>query len=238
MGLLGPTESAEDKKARVLKSRENVKYTEHNEDLDALLGRYGSDAKNGLSTAKAEEGFHKYGPNELTPPATTPQWVKFLQELTGFFSLLLWLGGFLCLPVAYVIQGNMGDLVLGVVLYTVVLATGIFSFYQNSKADSLMDEFKKLKPPSVKVFRDGKICEKDASKITLGDIVHVKTGDLIPADIRVLEVIGNATVDNSSLTGESEPQKRKAECTDNDPAETQARRHSFIGSVSYIGFTA
>jgi len=240
--FLKKKETAEEKKKRVEKMRQNVVYTEHNIELDVLLAKYGTHPKNGLTSQAADAALEKYGPNELTPPKVTPLWIKFVNELTGFFSLLLCLGGVLC-SIAYGILGNFADLVLGMVLFIVVIATGIFSFYQNSKADSLMDEFKKLKPPSVKVYRDGELMERDASKITIGDVVHVKTGDLVPGDLRVLEVIGNATVDNASLTGESEPQKRKIDCTNDDPMETanlaffgtQVPEGEIIGVVIKIG---
>jgi sodium/potassium-transporting ATPase subunit alpha len=60
----------------------------------------------------------------------------------------------------------------------------------------------------------------DAALITIGDIVKLEQGDLVPADIRVLECSPNMCVDNSSLTGESDPIKRKPECTNADPLET------------------
>lgn len=59
-----------------------------------------------------------------------------------------------------------------------------------------------------------------ASELTIGDIIEVKFGDRIPADIRVLEARG-FKVDNSSLTGESEPQARTPEFTHENPLETK-----------------
>ena len=54
---------------------------------------------------QAKANYEKYGPNALTPPPTTPEWVKFLQALFGGFALLLWLGAGLCF-LAYAIQGS------------------------------------------------------------------------------------------------------------------------------------
>ena len=61
----------------------------------------------------------------------------------------------------------------------------------------------------------------DAVTLVPGDIVNVEGGDLIPADMRVLRCSDNMQVDNASLTGESEPQKRRPRCTHDDPLETQ-----------------
>ena len=58
--------------------------------------------KQGLSIEKAAEVFERDGPNSLTPPPTTPEWVKFCRQLFGGFAMLLWIGSILCF-VAYTI---------------------------------------------------------------------------------------------------------------------------------------
>jgi len=108
-----------------------------------------------------------------------------------------------------------------VVLVAVVMATGIFSFMQNSKSESLMASFANMLPPKVAVTRDGKTDEVGAASLVPGDLVTVVGGDLIPADMRILRCSDNMQVDNASLTGESEPQKRKPKCTHDDALETQ-----------------
>lgn len=75
------------------------------------------------------------GPNALTPPKQTPEWVKFCKNLFGGFALLLWIGAILCF-IAYSIQASTSEepsddnLFLGIVLAAVVIVTGIFSYYQ------------------------------------------------------------------------------------------------------------
>lgn len=59
----------------------------------------------GLSHAKAKENLERDGPNALTPPKTTPEWVKFCKQLFGGFALLLWIGAILCF-IAYSIQAS------------------------------------------------------------------------------------------------------------------------------------
>lgn len=89
----------------------------------------------GLSHAKAKENLERDGPNALTPPKQTPEWVKFCKNLFGGFALLLWIGAVLCF-VAYSIQASTSEepaddnLYLGIVLAAVVIVTGIFSYYQ------------------------------------------------------------------------------------------------------------
>ena len=91
----------------------------------------------------------KDGYNELTPPKTTPEWVKFCRNLFGGFSTLLWIGAILCF-VAYTIECTTNDdpaednLYLGVVLAAVVIITGVFQYYQESKSDAIMESFKNM----------------------------------------------------------------------------------------------
>ena len=101
-----------------------------------------------------------------------------------------------------------------------VVVTGIFSYYQESKSAKIMESFKNLVPQFALALRDGEKVEIKAEQLTLGDIIYVKFGDRVPADVRVTEAMG-FKVDNSSLTGESEPQARSPENTHENPLETK-----------------
>ena len=102
----------------------------------------------------------------------------------------------------------------------VVIVTGIFSYYQESKSAKIMESFKNLVPQYALCLRDGEKLTIKAEELTLGDIIYVKFGDRMPADVRVTESMG-FKVDNSSLTGESEPQARSSEFTHENPLETK-----------------
>ncbi|XP_044577504.1 sodium/potassium-transporting ATPase subunit alpha isoform X2 [Cotesia glomerata] len=197
----------------------------HKITIEELYQRFQTHPENGLSHAKAKENLLRDGPNALTPPKTTPEWVKFCKNLFGGFALLLWIGAFLCF-VAYGIQAstsedpNDDNLYLGIVLAAVVIVTGIFSYYQESKSSKIMESFKNMVPQFATVLREGEKLTLRAEDLVLGDVVEVKFGDRIPADIRVIESRG-FKVDNSSLTGESEPQSRSPEFTNENPLETK-----------------
>merc|ERR1712050_284655 len=148
-----------------------------------------------------------------------------LQCLFGDFALLLWLGAILCF-IAYSIQAQAyeeppdDNLYLGIVLTAVVVVTGVFSYYQESKSAKIMESFKNLVPQYALVIREGEKITIKADELTMGDIVEVKFGDRIPADLRILESKG-FKVDNSSLTRESEPQSRSSDFTHENPLETK-----------------
>ena len=83
-----------------------------------------------------------------------------------------------------------------------------------------MESFKNMVPQYALCLRDGDKVTIPATELTLGDIIEVKFGDRMPADMRVLEA-RSFKVDNSSLTGESEPQSRSPEFTHENPLETK-----------------
>lgn len=139
--------------------------------------------------------------------------------------MLLWTGALLCF-LAYGIQAAMEDepandnLYLGVVLSAVVIITGCFSYYQEAKSSKIMDSFKNLVPQQALVVRDGEKNHVNAEEVVVGDLVEVKGGDRIPADLRIIASHG-CKVDNSSLTGESEPQTRSPDYSNDNPLETR-----------------
>jgi len=102
----------------------------------------------------------------------------------------------------------------------VVFVTGCFSYYQEAKSSSIMDGFKNMIPQYATALRDGQKLTVRAEELVRGDIVDIKFGDRVPADVRVLEA-RTFKVDNSSLTGESEAQTRSAEFTNDNPLETK-----------------
>merc|ERR1719423_290479 len=177
------------------------------------------------------------GPNALRPPKTTPEWVKFCKQLFGGFAMLLWIGAILCFIAHSITAATYEDpspdnLYLGIVLSAVVIVTGIFGYYQESKSSKIMETFKNLVPAQCLVLREGEFRSIKVDDLVVGDVVNVKSGDRIPADLRVVQS-SNFKVDNSSLTGESEPQLRTNEFTDENPMET--RNVAFFSTYAVEG---
>ncbi|GAB6023141.1 hypothetical protein CHUAL_007223 [Chamberlinius hualienensis] len=206
--------------------KRELELDEHKIAIEELYARLDSDPSRGLTDNQVKERLARDGPNALSPPKTTPEWVKFCKNLFGGFALLLWIGAILCF-IAYSIQAGTfeeppdDNLYLGIVLATVVIVTGCFSYYQEAKSSRIMESFKNMVPQYATVLRSGgqKLTIK-AEEIVVGDIIEVKFGDRVPADMRVISAHG-LKVDNSSLTGESEPQSRSPEFTHENPLETK-----------------
>ncbi|CAI4223314.1 unnamed protein product [Auanema sp. JU1783] len=205
--------------------KQEVQMDEHKISLEELATRYGTNIETGLTTQKAAEHLARDGPNALSPPKTTPEWVKFCKNLFGGFAMLLWVGAILCY-IAYGVDyftmeyPSKDNLYLGVVLMSVVIITGCFQYFQESKSSKIMDSFKNMVPTYALAYRDGQKKQIHTEELVVGDIVEVKGGDRVPADLRVISAFG-FKVDNSSLTGESEPQSRSPDFTNDNPLETR-----------------
>ncbi|CAL1298041.1 unnamed protein product [Larinioides sclopetarius] len=205
--------------------KQEVDMDEHKITLQELYSRLSSDPEKGLTQAQARTVYERDGPNALSPPKKTPEWVKFCKNLFGGFALLLWIGAILCF-IAYSIQAGTfeeppdDNLYLGIVLSVVVIVTGCFSYYQEARSSKIMESFKNMVPQYATILREGQKYTIPAEGVVVGDIVEVKGGDRIPADIRIISASA-CKVDNSSLTGESEPQSRSPELTNENPLETR-----------------
>ena len=159
-----------------------------------LLGdHYKTDLEVGLSDEEAKK--RSIGPdgaeklNRLTPPPQMPWYIKLILSIFGgFFNALLWFGAVLCF-IAYFAAtvADITNLYLGVTLAVVVTLTGIFGYYQESKSDDLMAGLSNLKPPDVEVIRGGETKIVDPDYLMVGDVVMLKAGMQVPADMRVIE---------------------------------------------------
>lgn len=109
----------------------------------------------------------------------------------------------------------------GATLILVTIISGLSFYYQEYKSSRIMESFSRMMNPHMAmVKRDGHFKEILAEELCVGDIVKLTYGDVIPADIRLIET-QEFYVDNSSLTGESDPKKRDPSGIENDPMETK-----------------
>jgi sodium/potassium-transporting ATPase subunit alpha len=217
---------------RKAEAAEVIDMTEHLMSIEECLAAHKTDIKTGLNDGQVSEKHATYGYNELRPPKKTHWLIMFMHHLTGFFSLLLWFAGILCFIAYGLMPGSPENLYLGVVLVVVVMMTGIFSYYQDAKSAAVMEGFKNLLPENASVLRNGTRKDVEARELVPGDVCFVSSGAKIPADFRVVEE-NNFKVDNSSLTGESEPQRRSTENDHESPLE--ATNIAFYGTLCVSG---
>lgn len=184
----------------------------HRIPLEEYCRRLRSNSQQGLSSAEALLRLRREGPNLLVQRRREPELLKFLRQLINLFAILLWGGAGLCLLAEYLTPGE-GNMAIAIALVGVVILNGSFSYWQGRRAEEIMASFSDMLPRLARVVRDGAIHEIPASELVRGDLIVMTEGDRVPADARLVQVAG-LKVDNSSLTGESEPQLRTVASTD------------------------
>jgi calcium-translocating P-type ATPase len=160
----------------------------------------------GLAGPEAERRLREFGPNRVERIRGTPLSVRLLKGFTHFFALILWVAAGL----AFLAEWNdpgAGMATLGIAILGVILVNGLFSFWQEYRAERAMAALEKLLPRQVKVLRDCTVRQVPAEELVPGDVVLLEEGDDVPADCRLIEAFG-VRVNAATLTGESVPQAR------------------------------
>lgn len=161
---------------------------------------------NGLSSSEAQEKINKYGFNEIKQNEPKKWYNYFFESLfTPFNSILL--GIILVLFYTDVILAETPSYANMIVLLVLVLASTLLDFFEEYRSNKAAEKLKEMVATTATVLRDGKQVKIPIKNLTLGDIVVLSAGDMIPADLRVLEA-KDLYVGQSSLTGESDAIKK------------------------------
>lgn len=149
----------------------------------------------GLQQVDAEEKLISHGANELVREKKKPLWLKFLKQFQDFMIIVL--------LAAAVIAGIMGDVTDTVIILLIVIINAIIGFVQEYRAEKAVEALRNMAAPFATVLRDGNIKVIPAKELVPGDTVLMEAGQVVPADIRLLEVYSFKTQE-AALTGESE----------------------------------
>ncbi|GLE06820.1 hypothetical protein PINS_up016446 [Pythium insidiosum] len=223
-------------------SADTNRYWEAYADLDAIAVRHGDtgiavhdlEKSVGLSTSRVPALREQFGFNRLSPPERVPDYILFLRQFLDLFMVLLNVAGVLSL-IAYFLDTSVTlNLYLALVLFGIVLCTCVMTFLQQRSTSKVMDSFKNMLPPKCTVVRDGVSQLIAAEELVVGDLVWVRNGDKVPADLRIL-LCSNLKVENSSLTGESELVPLSSKPQDTAVAPLECRNVAFNGSLCFDG---
>ncbi|WP_143462015.1 cation-translocating P-type ATPase [Levilactobacillus enshiensis] len=180
----------------------------------------------GLSSQVAQQRLEKNGHNALNQQKTTSLLQKFLAQFKDFMIIVL--------LVAALIAGLTGEVVDAVIILLVVVLNAIFGVFQEAKAEEAINALKEMSAPNATIRRDGQVMSVKSDELVVGDIVLLEAGDIIPADLRLLDV-ASLKVEESALTGESVPvEKADTVLTENDLAIGDRHNMAFMNSnVTY-----
>lgn len=159
-------------------------------------------SEEGLSDAEAAERLRKNGSNELrSKPSKT-----ILQMLKAqiFDSMVLILIG------AATFSAVLQEWTEAAVIFIIVIVNAIIGIVQESKAQSSLEALRRMSAPTARVLRQGEESLIPASELVIGDVVLLSDGDIVPADLRLIES-ANLKIQEASLTGESVPSEKEAE---------------------------
>ena len=159
-----------------------------------ILEKIQSNPKTGLTSSEASKRLEKYGPNKIESSNKKSILEKIKDQLLDPMVILL--------IVASIISAFTGDKVEAIIIIAIVIINAIMSIYQEGQAEDSVAALQKMSSPEATVLRDEKRGKVKAEELVPGDIVILETGDIIPADIRLLDS-RNLQIDESSLTGES-----------------------------------
>lgn len=148
----------------------------------------------GHTSKEAAERQKRYGRNEIAEKKKKGVLRVFAEQFADLLVIIL--------IVSALISVFTGSIESAIVIICVITMNAVLGTIQHFKAEKSLEALKSMSSPTAKVMRDGNVCVIDASDITLGDIVIIEQGDIVPADGRVISA-ASLQVNESSLTGES-----------------------------------
>ncbi|MDE6273525.1 MAG: cation-translocating P-type ATPase [Clostridiales bacterium] len=161
----------------------------------------------GLTATEADRRLAQNGKNALKEQKKHSLIGLFFAQFKDLMSIILIAAAFLSGILAF-LTGDKSELADTGILLFIILLNAIVGFLQQFRADSAIDKLKTLSKATAKVVRDGKVIVVEAEDLVLGDIIELEEGARVPADCRIL-TSENLRVDESALTGESTPAKKR-----------------------------
>ena len=170
--------------------------------IEKIASEFQTDLQKGLSNEEAKKRLKKYGPNEI-PEYKEPLWHRIFRR---FWGPIPWM-----IEIAAILSALVHHWEDFAIIMIMLFVNAGLDFYQEHKALNAIEVLKKKLARKAIVLRDGKWMEIDAKEIVPGDIIKIKIGDIIPADIKLIGGSDYLLVDQSALTGESLPVNKKPE---------------------------
>jgi magnesium-transporting ATPase (P-type) len=190
-----------------------------------VLNKLGSQ-QHGLSGDEAANRLKAVGPNRLPAPPKEGPLKRFFKH---FNDILIYI-----LLVAGVAKAFLGHWVDACVIIAVAMINAVVGFIQEGKAEEALEGIRKMLSLRAHTRREGEWLELDAAELVPGDIVRLRSGDRVPADVRLIEAV-NLRIEESALTGESVPSDKRAEPVDAKAGIGDRRSMAYSGTLVAAG---
>ena len=195
-------------------------------DVDKVQEALDANKKKGLSDSEVKKRIDKYGHNDI-PKGKKRSW--FMRLLMQFHNVLIYI-----LIAAAIITALMDHWIDTWVILSVVVINALIGFIQEGKAERALESIRKMLSLEAVVLRDGKEQTIDAKELVPGDIVLLKSGDKVPADIRLVQS-KDLRAEESPLTGESTAVEKSVESVDESAIIGDQYSMAFSGTVIVYG---
>ncbi|HWR62782.1 MAG TPA: HAD-IC family P-type ATPase, partial [Candidatus Thermoplasmatota archaeon] len=163
----------------------------------------------GLSSNDADERLKQYGCNILPERKKHRLYRKLIIQFKNLFNILLLIAALLSF-ITGLSANDIGSIQMGLAILGVVIISVLFNLFQEHRAERAVEAIRSLVPQNARVIRDCQTKQILIKNIVPGDIISLEEGDKVPADARIIDSY-EFSVDNSTLTGESEPQPRSSD---------------------------
>jgi len=203
--------------------------TPHTETLETVLEAQSTNLTKGLSASEVLKRLNELGPNKLKEAEKASPLVLFLIQFKNPLLIILSVGA--------LISAYTGHWVDAIAIFVIVLINASISFWQEYKAEKSLAALNEMAAPQAMVLRDGVVADIPAANIVPGDVVKLKAGDIIPADMRFAEA-NRLQVDEAALTGESEPVDKHCEAMSDADAVLAERFNMGFMSTQITNGTA
>ncbi len=184
--------------------------------VEEVLEEFHVDPSFGLKDEQIEESYQKHGSNALKKAKKDSKFVKFIKSFLTLFNLILFVIALLNGFISYYFPESENDkntfYVTPLIILVIIFLSSLISYRENLKSERSASCLKDLSATTSTVIRNGKKVEIHNDDLVVGDIVCFSSGDMVPAEIRILQA-KDLYVYQSSLTGESLPVEKKVDCS-------------------------
>lgn len=180
----------------------------------------------GLTSEQAKNRLESYGYNVLVEKKGFLRMERFFAQFKDLLIVLLIVSG--------AVSFYSGSTNAGIVIVIITFLNVFIGYFQEAKAEKILESLKKLVAHNVKVIRNGKEEEIDRSELVIGDVVYLEEGDSVPADLRTIEVNHLGTND-FALTGESNPTKKFLHALEKEVLLGDRNNLLFMGTTVAVG---
>jgi len=202
----GDDKKIQDTAAAIKKLGAVAEYKYHKMSAADILASFKSDAAKGLTDSEAAARLEKHGETVLDEEEEESLWEKIKEQFEDLLARILLLAATISFIIAITGDGEEGiaAYVEPFVILLILVLNALVAIYQDKDAESALAALKNMQALECHVKRNGAWKLMDSKKLVPGDIVSVKMGDNIPADIRLLELKSiSFQVEEAPLTGES-----------------------------------